>query len=181
MHFTLGELLLDLVENAAAADAARVEVTWRERAGSVVLSVKDDGCGMPAETVARATDPFTTDGVKHPGRSVGLGLAFLRQTAEATNGEFTLDSRPGRGTVVALQAPADHVDLPPSGDAVGTICMVLCTEGPKEIDVTRESDFGSYTVSRRELMGVLGELSSVEGRVLLGEYIRSQEDEIWQR
>jgi len=78
LHFTLGELLLDLVQNAAAAGSSTVRVTWRERDGELLLAVEDDGCGMTGELVARATDPFTTDGVKHPGRPVGLGLAFFR-------------------------------------------------------------------------------------------------------
>ncbi|MFW5777008.1 MAG: sensor histidine kinase [Spirochaetota bacterium] len=181
MHFTLAELLLDLVQNAADAGSRTVRVTWLERCGRVELTVSDDGRGMPAQILAGATDPFYTDGVKHPGRTVGLGLAFLRQTAEATGGRFRLESEPGRGTTVGFEAPADHVDLPPAGDPVDALVLVLCTEGPDEISITREGPAGSYTVTRSELVEVLGNLSSVEGRGLLREYLDSQEEDIWQR
>ncbi|MFW6313120.1 MAG: sensor histidine kinase [Spirochaetota bacterium] len=177
MHFTLGELLLDLVQNAADAGSSTVRITWRERDGSLLLAVEDDGCGMTGDLVARATDPFTTDGVKHPSRSVGLGLAFLRQTAESTGGRFRLDSKPGEGTRVALEAPVDHIDLPPTGDVSESLMLALCSEGPREIEVERERDGNSYTIRKSELDEVLGDLSSVTGRRLLGEFIRSQEED----
>jgi hypothetical protein len=192
VHFTQGELVLDLVQNAASAGAATVRVSWGVAGSELELIVADDGPGMPPEIVARATDPFYTDGKTHPWRSVGLGLAFLRQTAEATGGRLVLESQrreAGRargsgadsGTRVGLYAPADHVDLPPAGDVVGTLSMVLCTEGPREIEATRRHDDASYTVRSSELIEVLGDLSSVEGRGLLREYVHSQEDELWPR
>ena len=177
MHFTLGELLLDLVQNAANAGSRTVRVSWRERGARLSLTVSDDGSGMSPEVVSRATDPFYTDGRAHPGRSIGLGLAFLRQTADAVDGSFRLQSRPGGGTTVGLDGPADHVDLPPAGDLVDTFVLVLCTEGPREIEITRERNTGSYTIRRTEMEDVLGDLSSVEGRLLLREYVRSQEEE----
>lgn len=181
MHFTLGELLIDLVENAAAAGSSTVEIAWVVRDGRIRLAVKDDGCGMQPELAARVTNPFVTDGRKHPDRKVGLGLAFLRQTAEATGGRFEVVSAPGAGTRVELEAPADHVDLPPEGDAAEAIVMALCAEGPREIVVSREGPADSYELRRSELESVLGELSNVEGRVLLTEYVRNQEEAIWQR
>ncbi len=181
MHFTLGELLLDLVQNAANAGAKTVRVSVRERNGRFAMTVSDDGAGMPAQIVTRATDPFFTDGRTHPGREVGLGLAFLRQTAEATEGSFRLQSQPGEGTTVGLDCPADHVDLPPFGDPVGCFVAVLCTEGVGEIEIARENESGAYTLRSSELEEVLGDLSSVEARGLLGEYVRSQEDELWRR
>lgn len=181
MHFTLADLLLDLVQNAAGARSRAVRVVWSERDGRLAVSVEDDGEGMPAAIVARATDPFYTDGIKHPDRSVGLGLAFLRQTAETTGGTFAVESEPGRGTRVALEAPSDHVDLPPAGNMVDALVMVLCTEGPERIEVVREGLSGRYTMNTGDLKDVLGELSSVEGRTLLREYVRSQEEDVWQR
>ena len=177
MHFTLGELLLDLVQNAASAGSSAVRIVWRETGGRLLVSVEDDGSGMDPDLAARATDPFCTDGLKHPGRAVGLGLAFLRQTAEATGGSFRLQSCPGRGTRVALEAPADHLDLPPSGDVAEILVLALCTEGPAEMYIDRERGGHSYTLRKSELEDVLGNLSSVAGRRLLREFIRSQEED----
>ena len=176
MHFTLGELLLDLVQNAANAGAATVRVGWQELGGRFALTVEDDGKGMPADVVRKATDPFWTDGLTHPRRKIGLGLAFLRQTAETTGGSFHLESQEKRGTTVRLECPADHVDLPPVGDTAGTFALVLCTEGPREIEIVRDRESTSYCIRKSELEEVLGDLSSVQGRTLLLEYVRSQED-----
>jgi CheY-like chemotaxis protein len=74
------------------------------REGSYIrLSVADDGQGMPAETLARAADPFfTTKGV---GKGTGLGLSMVHGLAEQSNGRLTIQSTPGRGTTVTLLLP----------------------------------------------------------------------------
>jgi hypothetical protein len=176
VHFTLGELLLDLVQNAANADAGAIRIRWREGGGRFTLTVVDDGNGMPPDVVRKATDPFYTDRRAHPGRRIGLGLAFLRQLAETTGGAFRLESQLGTGTTVELDCPADHVDLPPAGDPAEVFALVLCTEGPREIEIVRECEPGAYRLLKSEMEAVLGDLSSVMGRRLLREYVRSQED-----
>ncbi len=181
MHFTLGELLLDLVQNAANAGAQTVRVSVREGNGRFAMTVSDDGAGMSPRDVRRATDPFFTDRRSHPDRGVGLGLAFLGQTAEATDGSFRLQSKVGEGTIVGIDCPAGHVDLPPLGDPVETFVAVLCTERVGEIEISRDAGESAYTLRKSELNEVLGDLSSVEARGLLREYVRSQEEEIWRR
>lgn len=184
MHFTLGEQLLDLAENSVEAGATRVEILWEETDSLVRLEIRDNGSGMDAVQLARATDPFYTDGTKHRERRVGLGLAFLTQTADAVGGSVDVDSTPGIGTTVRMSFPAGHIDLPPAGDPVAVIGLLLCMEprsGELEVLVERASESSRYTASRLELIEVLEEISTVEGRVLLQAYLKSQEDEIWQR
>ncbi|WP_422036524.1 ATP-binding protein [Reyranella sp.] len=68
------------------------------------LSVADHGCGMSAETLARAKDPFfTTKGV---GRGTGLGLSIVHGLAEQSGGRLVLESEIGKGTVATLWLPA---------------------------------------------------------------------------
>jgi hypothetical protein len=180
VHYTLGDQLLDLAENSVEAGAARVEVLWEETDAWVRLKVQDDGRGMTRDQLARATDPFYTDGTKHVDRKIGLGLAFLTQTADATGGSCTVRSEPGSGTVVEIALPAGHVDLPPGGDPVETVGLLLCL-ADAEIVVERRSVLGGYRVSKRELESVLDDLDTVEGRLLLRQFLQSQEDELWQR
>ena len=69
----------------------------------VVLTVRDDGCGMPAEILARATDPFFT--TKGPGKGTGLGLSMAHGLAEQSGGHLEIKSSPGNGTAIELWLP----------------------------------------------------------------------------
>ena len=71
------------------------------------ISVHDEGAGMDAETLQRATEPFfTTKGV---GKGTGLGLSMVDGLAKQMNGTFTLESVPGQGTSATLWLPvAEH-------------------------------------------------------------------------
>ena len=85
--------------------------------GYIRLSVADDGEGMPAETLARAADPFfTTKGV---GKGTGLGLSMVHGLAEQSNGRLSIQSTPGRGTVVTLLLPVAETHPASQPTAVG--------------------------------------------------------------
>ena len=70
----------------------------------VCLAVKDNGEGMDADTLARATDPFfTTKGV---GKGTGLGLSMVQGIAEQSGGRLLLKSALGEGTTAEIWLPA---------------------------------------------------------------------------
>ena len=180
MHATLADVLLDIVQNGLEAGADRVDVVLTEEPEEILLRVTDDGKGMDRTTLEGAADPFSTDGIKHPGRRVGLGLPFLRQTAEQTGGSMTITSEPGRGTVVEARFPADHWDRPPLGDPVDLWVPCLSAEGGYRMRITRTRRRGdrtaSYEVERDELREVLGGLDDVGALGLMRDYLRSLED-----
>jgi signal transduction histidine kinase len=75
------------------------------RAGEYVrVAISDTGMGMNAATLARVFEPFFT--TKPIGQGTGLGLSMVRGFAEQSGGGMTIDSKPGRGTVVTLWLPA---------------------------------------------------------------------------
>ena len=78
----------------------------------VRLSVRDQGHGMDATTLVRATEPFfTTKGV---GKGTGLGLSMVHGLAEQLGGRLQLESTPGAGTTASLWIPvAAGADVPP--------------------------------------------------------------------
>ncbi len=102
----LMQLLINLVQNAAQACAANrgtVTVT-RGRSGSrAVLTVADTGSGMPPDMLARIWEPFYT--TKPEGQGTGLGLAIVRDIVKQHDGEITVSSAPGRGTVFTVYLP----------------------------------------------------------------------------
>lgn len=98
------------------------------------LVVADDGPGMDAVTLARATEPFfTTKGV---GKGTGLGLSMVHGLAEQSGGRLVMRSNPGGGTraeiwlprAVALGAPRPGPDDLPAAPAACGPLRVLAVD-----------------------------------------------------
>ncbi len=85
--------VLNLLHNAGTAGTAvRLEAWWRN--GEAVVSVRDNGPGVPKEARERIFDPFVTD--KEQG--AGLGLAIVKQVLEANGARVVLmDTEEGAG------------------------------------------------------------------------------------
>jgi PAS domain S-box-containing protein len=72
----------------------------------VVVSVADQGTGMPPETLARVFEPFFT--TKDVGRGTGLGLSMIYGFVRYAGGDVRVASAPGQGTRVDLYLPVHH-------------------------------------------------------------------------
>jgi len=70
----------------------------------VMLSIRDTGCGMSDEVLAKVFEPFFT--TKDIGKGSGLGLAQVFGFAKQSGGGVRIDTTPGRGTEVAVYLPA---------------------------------------------------------------------------
>jgi PAS domain S-box-containing protein len=103
----LTHAIMNLCVNAVDAMAGSGTLTLRTRnvdPAQVEIQVQDNGCGMPAEVMEKALDPFfTTKGV---GKGTGLGLPIVYSTVKAHQGALELQSEPGRGTLVRVRFPS---------------------------------------------------------------------------
>lgn len=142
----------DLVENAVRAGAKLVEIELAREGPDFLIRVKDDGAGMGEQERRMAADPFFTT---KPGRRIGLGLAFLRQTAEELGGSFRLASAPGKGTCVEARFPWAHPDRPPLGDLPGTLLPLLAT-CPVEFRLLFRDHTNTWVLDTREVKKALG-------------------------
>jgi hypothetical protein len=180
VHWCLCDLAADIIQNAAESGATAVEVDIAETDAEFRFRVRDDGKGMAPAELARARDPFHTDGIKHPGRRVGLGIPFLIQTAEQSGGGWKIDSAPGAGTTAEAWFDLGDIDAPPVGDVAGLVRTVLLFPGPAETLVrrTRRTAAGSteYEVSKSETAEALGGLETAGELALLDRYLRSLEE-----
>jgi signal transduction histidine kinase len=106
----LRRALWNLVENAAKYGAPPITLAAAREGDRVVLSVSDEGAGVPAEARARVLDPFQRlDAARTPGGpgGVGLGLTFARRVAEVHGGTIAVGPAAGeRGCRVTIALPA---------------------------------------------------------------------------
>ncbi|MDR0389039.1 MAG: ATP-binding protein [Spirochaetaceae bacterium] len=181
MHFTLSDLVTDITQNSFESGAALVELEVRETDREFRFEVRDNGKGMSREELDRAMDPFGTDGEKHPGRKVGLGIPFLMQTASQSGGGWDVKSEKDKGTTVSAWFDIANVDTPPIGDLPGLFRTVFLFPGPKEVVVRRfldrDNKKNNYEVRKSELMDALGDLEDGSSLALLDRYLRSIETE----
>jgi signal transduction histidine kinase len=107
----LARLLVNLLDNAVRHAASGVCVSVLQDGGWAVLTVTDDGPGIPPEDAervfrrfARLDDARARAGEDRAGEEgAGLGLAIVRSTAEAHGGTVSLgDAGPGLRAVVRL-------------------------------------------------------------------------------
>ncbi len=69
----------------------------------VRLQISDQGCGMDAETLRKATQPFFS--AKPAGRKRGMGLAYANRLIHLNKGTLQIASQPGSGTTVTITLP----------------------------------------------------------------------------
>jgi len=114
----LHRLVLNLMENALrhTDPGTAVEAVVERRDGEVVLSVEDDGPGIPPELHEKVFERFFR-GAADRGGSSGLGLAIVRAVAESHRGSVRLvDPLDGRGARFEVRLPAAaEVARPTSG------------------------------------------------------------------
>lgn len=96
--------LSNLINNAveAVGKNGRVVVSLSSRGEQIVLTVADDGGGIPPAVLARLGERGVTHG--KPG-GLGLGVHHAKADAAAWGGELDIRSEPGKGTTVALKLP----------------------------------------------------------------------------
>jgi len=76
----------------------------------VLVSVTDDGEGMPKEIIQRVFEPFYT--TKEVGKGSGLGLSMVYGFTKQSNGHVSIHSAPGLGTTVRMYLPQVVAELP---------------------------------------------------------------------
>jgi signal transduction histidine kinase len=104
----ISRVLRNLLENAARHAKSRIEITVAARGEQVVLTVGDDGPGIPAADRIRVFDRFVridTDRSR-AGGGTGLGLAIVAEIVSAHGGSVDIGERLGGGTLVTVTLPA---------------------------------------------------------------------------
>lgn len=125
--------ILDIAENSIRAKAKNVNIILIEdkKNDLLTLTIEDDGEGMDDKTKEYALSPFFTT---KNGKKVGLGLAFLSQSAEEAQGAMKIESKPGKGTKITAAFKLGHIDRKPFGNLNESIKCLKTTH--PEVNIT---------------------------------------------
>jgi len=174
------QIMLNLATNAAHAmeeNRGNLEITVSDievdldrvirdrplpRGSYVRLTVKDTGCGMSEEIMARIFEPFYT--TKEVNKGTGLGLSVVHGIVENHHGTMTVDSIPGQGTSFEIYFPCIDCEAmrePEEPEAA-------CGQGERILVVDDETTLVNMTMQTLRRMGydAVGKTSSVEALAL---------------
>lgn len=111
IHMAVTDLVVNALDACIAKSPpadARSEVVLKNSlnkdGNSIVIEVRDNGCGMNEETKRRIFIPFFTTKMA---RGTGLGLALTARVINVHEGEISVESEPGRGTTFRVYLPID--------------------------------------------------------------------------
>lgn len=104
----LEQVLINTINNACQAlpdksGFVKISVSYSKESEQVVISVMDDGEGIPAEKLKHIFDPFYT--TKREKGGTGLGLSISYHIIQNHGGNMEIDSKPGKGTTCKITLP----------------------------------------------------------------------------
>ena len=132
----LTQVMVNLIINAACYTdpGGRIEIRSAREDAEIVLSVRDNGHGIPAELIDRIFDMFV-QGDRSSG--LGLGLALVRRLVEMHGGRVAATSDgPGRGSQFVVRLPAA---APPAHAAV-EVAPTAASAEPRRVVVVEDHD-----------------------------------------
>lgn len=147
--------ILDVAQNSVKAKATHIEIsvdadTVKDR---LLITIKDNGCGMTEQQLKAVTDPFFTTRTT---RKVGLGIPFLKQACELTGGSFEISSEAGKGTTVKAVFVISSIDRMPLGDITGTIHTLVTMNENIDFLYRYKVDDRSFELDTQKMKEILG-------------------------
>ena len=104
----LRQVLLILLDNALrhAPDGSALEIESAIAGNKILLTVRDQGTGIPPEDLPHIFDRFYRGRSEPTESGSGLGLAIARELVEAMRGKIRIGNAPEGGTVVTVELDA---------------------------------------------------------------------------
>jgi signal transduction histidine kinase/CheY-like chemotaxis protein len=116
----LRTIVVNLLSNAIKFTTFRSIITVRAgmKNNQLVVSVTDQGVGIPADRKEHVFDPYVTEPGQHT-ESSGLGLPIARHMARMMGGDLTVTDNPdGGGSIFTLRMPVEITTPPPAADHI---------------------------------------------------------------
>lgn len=97
---------IQAMQSAPPAAGGILFLQTRKSGDELVVTIRDNGPGIPEEVKARIFEPFFT--TKRVGQGTGLGLSIVHAIIESHKGSLQVDSRPGEGATFTIHLPIRH-------------------------------------------------------------------------
>jgi PAS domain S-box-containing protein len=143
----LTQIIVNLLSNAVKfTNAGAVIATCEEVDGEVLIQVGDTGPGIPPDQAERIFEEFyqVEGGLSRASGGTGLGLAIARRFARLMDGDITVDSEVGRGSVFTLRLPSANAGARRTTATSGTTVLLL--DGEDEVERVQDSLEGAVRV-----------------------------------
>lgn len=99
------EVFFNILDNACDAVSSdprgKIRIRSAENTGFINIRIEDTGTGIDRENLGKIFEPFFTTKAK----GTGLGLYVCQQIVKLHGGDITIESEPGKGTVVSVNLP----------------------------------------------------------------------------
>ncbi|MHC4339139.1 MAG: ATP-binding protein [Planctomycetota bacterium] len=108
----INQVFMNLLINAGQAieKNGEIHISTRQEGDSVLVRIRDTGCGIEKECLDRVFEPFyTTKGV---GKGTGLGLSITCEIVRTHGGEISVESEVGEGTCFTVRLPVARMAVP---------------------------------------------------------------------
>ena len=105
----LEQVWINLIDNAikhSPADSS-IHISICEKAGSIAVSIADDGEGMTAEVQKHIFEKFYQGETSHKAEGNGLGLALVKRITDLCRGSIQVESSPGSGSTFIVVLPRE--------------------------------------------------------------------------
>jgi two-component system NtrC family sensor kinase len=96
-------LILNALDALKNTSGPKIHIQTLCQDGNLVVTVNDNGSGIPPEKVTHIFDPFYT--TKETGRGTGLGLTLCQRIVQHHGGHIDVISQVGKGTTFMVSLP----------------------------------------------------------------------------
>ncbi len=85
-----------------------IKISLKQDDSYTTISFKDNGCGMDEDTIRHIFEKFYRGSSSHSVNGNGLGLAMVKQIVSLLNGDISVESTPGTGSLFILTIPNSY-------------------------------------------------------------------------
>lgn len=98
------QVFINVIKNALEAKSNHVWITIEQVEKQIVITIKDDGCGIETERLKHLGEPFYSS----KERGTGLGLTVSYRIIEAHKGKVVVESKVSQGTTIQIKLPINN-------------------------------------------------------------------------
>lgn len=106
---SISQILINLVKNASQAGATEVNLTLTQVDEQFVLTIADNGSGVPPEVQGKLFEPFFSTKKKTEG--TGLGLSVVHGIVQKLQGAISVTGEEGQGTTFVIHIPITQLQV----------------------------------------------------------------------